>query len=155
MESQKVWIKRESRGFVTFYAFTGCDTVSPFYRTGKKKAWETWKVLPSLTKTFQELANCPNLLSFTMDEMERFDVILCSTTIECKGPVELIKRVKIGHSLQSVSDQFHVVILSLPMYFYKWLSKNFSKPTSKNGHMGILICRVIFDQPSKLAAVYL
>ena len=34
-----------------------------------------------------------------------------------KGPVKLIKLVKIAHSfLQSVSDQFHVIILSLPMY---------------------------------------
>ena len=33
-----------------------------------------------------------------------------------KGPVKLIKRVKIAHSfLQAVSDQFHVTILSLPM----------------------------------------
>ena len=33
-----------------------------------------------------------------------------------KGPVKLIKRVKIAHSfLQSVSDQFHVIILSLLM----------------------------------------
>ena len=33
-----------------------------------------------------------------------------------KGPVKLIKRVKIAHSfLQSVSNQFHVIILSLPM----------------------------------------
>ena len=33
-----------------------------------------------------------------------------------KGPVKLIQRVKIAHSfLQSVSDQFHVIILSLSM----------------------------------------
>ena len=33
-----------------------------------------------------------------------------------KGPVKLIKRAKIAHSfLQSVSDQFHIIILSLPM----------------------------------------
>ena len=33
-----------------------------------------------------------------------------------KGPVKVIKRVKIAHSfLQSVSNQFHVIILSLPM----------------------------------------
>ena len=33
-----------------------------------------------------------------------------------KGPVKLIKRVKIAHSfLQSVSNQFHVITLSLPM----------------------------------------
>ena len=51
---------------------------------GKKKAWETSKVLSSLSKTFQELANCRNLLSFTMDEVERFVVILYSRTSECK-----------------------------------------------------------------------
>ena len=33
-----------------------------------------------------------------------------------KGPVKLIKGVKIAHSfLQFVSNQFHVIILSLPM----------------------------------------
>ena len=33
-----------------------------------------------------------------------------------KGTVKLIKQVKIAHSfLQSVSNQFHVIILSLPM----------------------------------------
>ena len=54
-----------------------------------------------------------------------------------KGLVKLIKPVKIDHSfLQSVSNEFHVIILSLPMQFYKWLSKNFSKPTSENGGIG-------------------
>ena len=33
-----------------------------------------------------------------------------------KGPIKLIKRVKTANSfLQFVSDQFHVIILSLPM----------------------------------------
>ena len=33
-----------------------------------------------------------------------------------KGPVKLIKQVKIAHSfLRFVSGQFHVIILSLPM----------------------------------------
>ena len=54
-----------------------------------------------------------------------------------KGLVKLIKWVKIAHSFsQSVSNQFHVIILSLPMSFFKWLSKNFSKPSSKNGETG-------------------
>ena len=45
--------------------------------------------------------------------------------------------VKIAHSfLQSVSNQFHIIILSLPAQFYKWLSKNCSKSTSKNGEIG-------------------
>ena len=44
----------------------------------------------------------------------------CSSTMfvqkSFNGPVKLIKQVKIAHSfLQSVSDQFHVIILSLPM----------------------------------------
>ena len=33
-----------------------------------------------------------------------------------KGPVKLVEWVTIAHSfLQSVSDQFHIIILSLPM----------------------------------------
>ena len=61
---------------------------------------------------------------------------LQDSVMEYKGPFKLIKRVKIAHSfLQSVSNQFHVIISSLPMLFYKWLSKNFSKPTSKNGEI--------------------
>ena len=48
-----------------------------------------------------------------------------------------MQRVKIAHSfLQSVSNQFRVIILSLRMWFYEWLSKNFSKPTSKNEEIG-------------------
>ena len=39
-----------------------------------------------------------------------------STSKNPKGPVKLIKPGKIAHSfLQSVSDQFQVIILSLPM----------------------------------------
>ena len=54
-----------------------------------------------------------------------------------KGSVKLIQRVKIGHSfLQPISNLFHYIILGLPLWFYIWLSKNFSKCTSKNGEMG-------------------
>ena len=57
--------------------------------------------------------------------------------IVSKGPVKLIQRVKIAHSfLRSVSNLFHFIILSLHMKFYTWLSKNFSKATSKNGEIG-------------------
>ena len=36
--------------------------------------------------------------------------------ISRKGPVKLINRVKIAHSfLQCVSNQFHIIILSLPI----------------------------------------
>ena len=56
--------------------------------------------------------------------------------IGVKGPVKLMQLVKIAHSfLQSVSNLFHFIILSLPVKFYTWLSKNFSKPTSKNGEI--------------------
>ena len=59
-----------------------------------------------------------------------------TTSNSVKGPVKLMQRVKIAHLfLQPVSNQFHVIILSLSLQFYKWLSKNFSKPTSKNGEI--------------------
>ena len=51
--------------------------------------------------------------------------------------MKLMQRVKIAHSfLQFVSNQFHVIILSLPILFYISLSMNFLKPTSKNGEIG-------------------
>ena len=57
-----------------------------------------------------------------------------------RGPVKLIQQVKITHSfLQSVSNLFYFIVLSLATLFYIWLSKNFSKPTSKNGEIGRLI----------------
>ena len=65
-----------------------------------------------------------------------------------KGPVKLIKRVKTAHSfLQSVSEQFHVIILSLPILFYKWLSKILRNRLLKMEIWAILIFGVIFEQP--------
>ena len=76
--------KEKAEALPLFHASTGCDTVSSFNGIGKKKAWETWKVLFSLTKTFQELAKCPDLLSFATDEVERFVLILYCRTSKCK-----------------------------------------------------------------------
>ena len=58
--------------------------------------------------------------------MHDSNVIVCNQ----KEPEKLMQQVKIAHSfLESVSNQFHVIILSLP------LSKNFSKLISKNGEI--------------------
>ena len=38
--------------------------------------------------------------------------------------------------LQSESSLFRFIILNLPLQSYIWLSKNFSKPTSKNEERG-------------------
>ena len=64
---------------------------------------------------------------------------LTETKIQCKGPVKLMKRVKIAHSFfQSVSNLFHFIILSLLAYVVLHVAaKEFSKPTSENGE----ICR--------------
>ena len=60
----------------------------------------------------------------------------CFIEILDKGPVKLIKRVKIAQS-------FLVCVRSVPPYRFKlayvilqMAVKNFSKPTSKNGDMG-------------------
>ena len=56
-----------------------------------------------------------NLLIFlTLVSMESTHLVIFSTS--AKGPVKLIKQLKIAHSfLQFVSNQFHVIILSLLM----------------------------------------
>ena len=54
-----------------------------------------------------------------------------------KGPVRLMQRVEIAHSfLRSVSGQFHVVILGLPVCFCASLSGNLSKPAAGNREIG-------------------
>ena len=57
-----------------------------------------------------------------------------SYKIEQKGHVKLMQQVKIAHS--TLSNLFHFTVLSLAMLPYIWLSKNFLKPTSKNGEIG-------------------
>ena len=56
-----------------------------------------------------------------------------------KGPVKLMQWMKIAHwFLQSVSNLFHFISLSLPIKFFIWLSKSFSKPSTKNGEISHL-----------------
>ena len=53
------------------------------------------------------------------------------------GPVKLLPRVKIARLfLQSVSNLFHFIILSLLMNFNIWLSKNLLKHTFKIEDIG-------------------
>ena len=93
--------KKKTEALPFFHAFTGCDTISFFNGIGKKKAWETWKVLPSLSKTFQESANCPDLLSFAMDES--FVVILYSRTSECKFVKEVRNKLFVsGRQIENI-----------------------------------------------------
>ena len=43
--------------FPSWYALTGCDTVSSFHGKEKKSAWETWKCYPEATEVFLALSN--------------------------------------------------------------------------------------------------
>ena len=40
-----------------FHAFTGCDTVSSFWKRGKKLAWEVWNMYPAATQLFRALSS--------------------------------------------------------------------------------------------------
>ena len=94
-----------------------------------KKTWEH--------KSFDTVKCCQLIVKYLCYAPFQFEAYFKEYCY--KGPVKLIKRVKIAHSfLQAVSNQFHVIILNLPMWFYKWLSKNFSKHTSKNGEKDCL-----------------
>ena len=62
---------------------TGCDTNLYLNRMGKRKLGKLPKFI-FFIKDISRISNCPNFLSFTMDEIERFVVILYSRTSECK-----------------------------------------------------------------------
>ena len=59
------------RGIPLFHALSGCDSVSSFFNHGKCKIWDRWHEFEdhdSLTKTFSELSNTPEII--TVQQMQ-------------------------------------------------------------------------------------
>ena len=60
----------------SYYAFTGCDTVSSFYGHSKSKFWDTWMRSENnlkITQVFKELSDQPvDISTEQMDIIERF-----------------------------------------------------------------------------------
>ena len=54
---------QKSLALPVFHAFIGCDAVSFFANKSKKRAWDTWSVLPEVTKSILEIANVLSKLS--------------------------------------------------------------------------------------------
>ena len=100
-----------------------------------RKLGNVGKIFLSFKTDLNFLAKCdlPCRIVITV-----FKFLLTVSEQKSKVPVKLIQRVKIAHSfLQSMSNLFQFIILSLTMYFYIWLSKNFLKSTSKNREIGL------------------
>jgi len=75
---------RVSKALPVFHSFTGCDTVSSFFKKAKKSAWSAWRALPSVTETFVDLAENPfqvlSVESENFKNLERFTVTMYSKT---------------------------------------------------------------------------
>ena len=70
-----------SRALPLFHAFTGCDSSSQSFSSGKKTAWKIWKGLPDLAETLMAINNDPGNFSIKSKHMailERFVVLLYS-----------------------------------------------------------------------------
>ena len=72
------------KGLAFFHAFTGCDTVSSFYKVEKAKFWAVWlaKVKvgdTTLSNIFKKFSNCPINI-----EVNEFDT-LCNFAYEAYG----------------------------------------------------------------------
>ena len=63
-----------------WYAFTGCDTVSQFASCAKKTAWNTWAIIPEVTKTFSSLPFSDTPSENDMRIIEQFVVLMYSRT---------------------------------------------------------------------------
>jgi hypothetical protein len=64
-----------------FHAVTGCDTVSFVAGRGKKTAWNAWRSLPEMTKTFRHLSTPQNQVSLEdVHALEQFVIIQYSRT---------------------------------------------------------------------------
>ena len=68
--------------FPSWYALTGCDTVSSFLGSEKKSVWETWKCYPEATEVFLELSNPVDgvLSDNSIFAMEMFICLMCDKT---------------------------------------------------------------------------
>ena len=67
--------------FPSWYALTGCDTVSSFHGKEKKSAWETWKCYPEATDVFLALSNPVDVLSDnSISAIERFICLMYDKT---------------------------------------------------------------------------
>ena len=72
------------KGLAFFHGFTGCNTVSSFYKFGKTKFWAVWlaKVKAGdaiLSNIFKKFSNCPMNI-----EVNEFDT-LCNFVYETYG----------------------------------------------------------------------
>ena len=85
-----------------------------FYSTSS--TFENRSKMLKLKKKLVYLCRCKSEISLELNNVRSLSSDQENHESPCKGPVKLIKRVKIAHSfLQSLSDQFHVILLSLPM----------------------------------------
>ena len=72
------------KGFAFFHAFTGCNTVSSFYKVGKAKFWAVWLAKikagdTTLSNIFKKFSNCPMNI-----EVNEFDM-LCNFVYKAYG----------------------------------------------------------------------
>ena len=68
--------------FPSWYALTGCNTVSSFHGKGKKSVWETWKCYPEATEVFLALSNPVDgvLSGNSISAIERFACLMYDQT---------------------------------------------------------------------------
>jgi len=71
----------KARSLPVFHAFPGCDTVSCFFRKGKKTAWITWMAHEEATSAFLKLSNnADDVSEECLRKLERFVVLLYDRT---------------------------------------------------------------------------
>ena len=71
--------KDKAEALPVFHAYTGCDCASSFFGRGKRTAWEAWRCLPDITKSFQKIMNDP-FCNIT-EESEHFKLLEHFTVI--------------------------------------------------------------------------
>ena len=62
--------------FPSWYALTGCDTVSSFHGKGKKSVWNTWKCYPKATDVFLALSN-PVDGTLSHNSISAIEIFIC------------------------------------------------------------------------------
>ena len=100
--------------FRFFHAFTGCDTVSSFYKVRKAKFWAIWLAKikagdKSLCTIFKKLSNCPKKI-----EVNDFDT-LCNFVYEAYGLTKQapFQSRRTDHLISSLNANLCMLVLRL------------------------------------------
>ena len=113
-----------TKGFLFWYAFIGCDTVSAFGVRGKKTAWEAWNILSEFNSVFTEYSlykHVRDLSDHDIKLLEKFTCILYERCTVFESVNECLRGLftKHGRQVESIPLTKDALLLHIKRAIYQ------------------------------------